>query len=279
MKRIKRTIILLILTCLTALSLSGCKNCSYQGYAGKYPALYTEAIYSILGVHGYYDSVTIADPAVEILETDEYGRVMYCYLESGKFAILIAQKTDADYVYYYPDFNFILTSDCNKEWEIYTHTENISEYVKNYFSAEEINQLKELNDFGKEINESNCIKTSITLKKQSPRLSKNTIANVEALCKEYAKEAGCKGKDNVYRYDILCTYDNYGRMLYYVWGVDRVVKGEGISSDSEFMSFDLAIIFNPDWSVNETNSVLGLKDNYQNDLKKFKEFHNWNQPL
>ncbi|MDE6075985.1 MAG: hypothetical protein K2G26_06075, partial [Clostridia bacterium] len=250
----------------------GCKYCSYQGYDGEYSELYTEAVYSILGAKGYYDSPSLMDPKIEILETDNYGRVMYAYNESGTIAVCIMQKADENYVYYYPDFNFIRSS-------CFTWVDDLKEYVSNSFSNESITSLKDLNDFDKEYDESKCIKTTITRHKETLGCSKNIEKKLETLCKQYAKDNGCKGEDSVYRYSLYCTSDDYGRMLFYIYGIHRDVKGEGISPNSENMSFDLAIIFNPDWSFDTANSLLWLKDNYQNDLKEFKQLHNWNQPL
>ncbi|MDE6411147.1 MAG: hypothetical protein K2L02_01235 [Clostridia bacterium] len=258
MKKFKISVALFVLICLPAFLLSGCKG--FEGYEGEYPQLYTEAIYSILDVRGYHDSHSLVDPYIKIVETDEYGRIMYTYQEIGEYALCIMQKSDEDYVYYYPDFNFIRTS--KDVW-----AEDINERIRNSFSEESIHELKAMNDFGKELDESKCIKKPITLKKESPELSKETVNKLEALCISFAEESGCKGKGSVYRYAQFCSYDNYGRMLFYVYGIHRDVY------------FDLAIIFNPDWSYDETNSLLRLTENYQSDLKEFKQLHNWDQPL
>lgn len=274
MKNFKKTISLLIFICLTIFSLSICGGCVYPGYRGDYPALYTEAICSVLGVMGHYDGSSPCDSEINILETDDYGRVIYTYYEDGTFAVCIMQKADEDYVYYYPDFNFIKTSD-------YTWGKDINETVNNSFSEEDITNLKELNDFDKEFDISKCIKTTITRKKTTYKFSRETEKKLEKLCKQYAKDSGCKGEDSVYRYSEYCTSDDYGRKLFYIYGIHRDVNGTGEHySKRKTMYFHLAIIFNPDWSYDETNSLLGLKDdNYQNDLKEFKQLHNWNQTL
>lgn len=274
MKKLKKTILFIIFICLTIFSVSICGGCIYPGYRGDYPALYTEAISSILGMSGHLDGSSPCDSEIDILETDDYGRVMYTYYESGTFAVCIMQKADEDYVYYYPDFNFIKNSD-------YTWAEDTNEFVNNSFSQESITTLKKLNDFNKEFDETKCIKTAIIHKKETRKFNRDTEKQLKALCKQYAKDSGCKGEDSVYRYAEYCASDNYGRMLFYIYGLHGDVKGEGLSPNSETMYFHLAIIFNPDWSYDETNSLLGLADidNYQSDLKEFKQLHNWNQPL
>ena len=275
MKKFKNIVLSIIFICLTISSLCVFGGCVYPGYRGDYPALYTEAISSILGVSGHFDGSSPCDSEIYILETDDYGRVMYTYYESGTFAICIMQKTDENYVYYYPDFNFIKTSEI-------TWAEDLNASVKKSFSEENITNLKLLNDFEKEFDESKCIKNAITRKKITHKFSKTTEQKLEKLCKQYARDSGCKGEDSVYRYSEYCTSDNYGRKLFYIYGVHRDVNGTGEHySKRKTMYFHLAIVFNPDWSFDETNSLLGLTDidNYQNDLKDFKQSHNWNQPL
>lgn len=273
MKKIKRLAIFVIMTVLAAATLCGC---NYKGYEGEHPALYAEAINSILGISGFYDSPSLADSYIDILETDDNGRVMYMYRESGIVAICIAQKHDSDYVYYYPDFNFILAEETNG-----FGNKKATEIMNDCFAEDDIANLKSLNDFNQEFNENKCIKTKIITKKNSPTINKKTENQLETLCKQYAKDSGCKGEDSVYRYANFCTYDDYGRMLFYIWGVHRDVYGEGISPSSTEREFRLAIIFNPDWSYDTSNTFFELEDmfNYQNDLKEFKQLHNWNQPL
>lgn len=69
-------------------------------------------------------------------------------------------------------------------------------------------------------------------------------------------------------------------MLYFLRGIHRDVKGEGISPDSEEKCFGWAIIFCPDFSFDFENTMVDLeKDNYQSDLKDFKDLHDWNMPI
>lgn len=273
MKRFGRIFILSGVAALIVFTLGGCtnflKHFSYQGYNGDYPALYAEAINSVLGVFGYHDSSSLADPEIEILETDKYGRVMYKYKEDCAKAVCIVQKYDDDYVYYYPDYNFIGGA-----------TNDMRELELKLFAPESIENLKALNDFDKEFDESKCIKTAIISRKDSPKISKNTENQLETLCKQYAKDSGCKGEDSVYKYAIFCTYDTYGRMLYYVNGIHHDVNGEGTNANSTIRNFNFAIIFNPDWSFDKTDTLLEISDGfYQTALKEFKQLHNWNQPL
>lgn len=180
----------LLSVCLAALSLCGCY---YNGYEGEHVALYTEAVNSLLGINGFFDDPSLADSKIEILETDANGRVMYGYLESNIIAVLIAQKSDAHYIYYYPDFNFISNSEPKVACNVYNCTECFDEYVKNHFTEENIKDLKELNDFSKPFNEDKCVKKQISKKHEEPKLSKKTKADLDALCKTYAKKRRVQG--------------------------------------------------------------------------------------
>jgi len=73
--------------------------------------LFTVAIYSLLGARGYtpeYHGYVPTD--IKVLEEDDYGRVLFAYCEDQNGTVttlLIIQKSDEKYSYYYPDYNFI----------------------------------------------------------------------------------------------------------------------------------------------------------------------------
>ena len=115
-------------------------------------------------------------------------------------------------------------------------------------------------------------------KKSVYYIGPNCIILIEELCKKIARSNGCKGNDTVFRFSIYCTSDNYGRTLFYAYGLHRDVKGEGISPKSETMYFDMAFIFGPGGA---NGSAIRLKDmyNYQDDLREFKRSNNWDRPF
>ena len=84
---------------------------------------YAEALASLLWCGGYSCSVElIGSPEIRIIEEDSFGRVLFEYSEGSAHinitkkehpiydyrlsAVLIAQKYDSEYVYYYPEINF-----------------------------------------------------------------------------------------------------------------------------------------------------------------------------
>ena len=111
--------------------------------------MFTEAVNSLIAADGTIykqrDGVKL-----EVLEEDKYGRVMFSYSEYKSFNtynILIKQSCDEDYVYYYPDINFISNSDNN-------------------FSTEEIEKLKLENDWNLDLNYNKMIQFPLCLSNQ-----------------------------------------------------------------------------------------------------------------
>ena len=264
----KQKIFGVILICLVFITiLTGCDP--IKQYKGNNLDLFSVAVNSLLGADGY-GSVGYP-PQLKVIEEDSYGRKLFSYQGDGfvpTYSILICQKSDDKYAYYYPDFNFI-----SIEYDSNLIPQNI-------FSDEEVNELKNLNDWNNEINEEKCIKVKIIREKNQPKITKSKEKQFEQIIKKLAKDTGYKGKDTIFRYAIYCTTDNYGRTLYYTYGVGRDVNGEDVSSKSLTRYFNLVIIFNKDGTFDETICVMELSDkySYQAELKQFKYLNGWNQP-
>lgn len=115
-------------------------------YNEDYPEFFSIAVYSLLGIQGKrYDEI-------EVLEKDSKGRTLFAFVsndspvndyETGFYSIIICQKTDSKYAYYYSDYNFITAPT----------SEDISEA--------EILELKARNDWEKELDESKMTKVKI----------------------------------------------------------------------------------------------------------------------
>lgn len=254
--KIKKMTVTIIFISLFAIFLVGCDSTKNKG---EYPELYSIAVNSLLGVLGYNSH---GDVSIEIIEEDSFGRKLFSYSEGETYSLLISQKTNEPYVYYYPDYNFI-----SKKWE----GEGTS------FTKEEVEDLKRKNDWDKELNESKSIKVEITRKKTKTEIHIED-KDFETIFKSVAQSKGYKGNDTIFRSAIYCTSDMYGRALYYAWGVGRDVNGEGVNQHSLYMDLKLIIIFNPDGSYNIDTSIMELSDmyNYQDALKAFKELNKWN---
>ena len=259
----KRLVVVGITIFLFFCTLTGCNLLLPTGYSGEHPALYTEAVNSLLSVLGWHSH---GDSRVKIMEEDAFGRVLFSYYDDKSdycgediFAYLICQKVDETYVYYYPDYNYILN-----EWN----------HVDIPFSEEEIEDLKRKNDWGKEINEEKFIKYEITREKKKPNV-KIEDKKFQAIFNKVAMNHGrIVDESTIYPYTRYLTSDSYGRMIYYA-------EASLPNNHIEGIGYILAIIFNPDGSYDEETCVLELNDFYheQDRLKEFKELNGWNQPL
>ncbi|MDE7380101.1 MAG: hypothetical protein K2N14_03515 [Clostridia bacterium] len=159
MKKKLSAVLIVPFFCVCALTILFC-GCGHKDYRGKYPDLYTAAINSVLWNYGHSSGADFyCDSEIEILEKDEYGRTLYTYYEDmhridSSSSLIISQYSSEGYVYYYEDKNF-----CIKKQEPYSA--KLQE-----FSQTEIEYLKSINDWGKELNLDKCTKKEIIRKKQ-----------------------------------------------------------------------------------------------------------------
>lgn len=244
MKRFTKVVISVILLLSMPFVLTGCYRYG-DDYQGEYPDLYSVAIHSIAGTSGFYFSEVKADSRINLLENDSNGRTLFSYYENtiiSTYSLVISQKTENGYVYFYPDYNFISSS-------------------ADVFSEEQIEQLKEKNDWNKEMNEDKCAKVEIIRNKSKGPISEKDIAEL------YDLALGDDAYLSKYSVDFIIT-DLYGRALY---------TGTGKTSSNRAV----VMLFNPDGSHNGSTSVMELKNyySYQEELKAFKERNHWNQPL
>lgn len=287
MKKIKIFFLYFIVFTLLIVA-SACRFFDPYRYAGSYPELYTVAVNAIWGASGYLSiGEVVNDPKIEIMETDEYGRVLFCYDELlsyyGKgyqwdetyrnyyYACLIMQKSSDGYVYYYED-------DCCELYSVETKMFRENRAVEEA-RRKDLSRLKELNDWGKEIDENKCVKKAVVTRNDGALdISEKTF---EKITREYATRLGDKGNDTIYRFSIYNTCDKYGRELYFVWGISRDVYGEGISPTSTARYFHFAVIFNPDGSYDQNTCITEIQDivNFKAELLVLKYANQWNQPF
>lgn len=255
MKKRSMRLLSLILIAFLSLGLTGC----YNGYKGDYPELFTQATNSLLwnfGLSFLTDYVT--DPYIEKIEEDNYGRVLFEYKESfferaGKnsdglafSALMIMQKADDAFVYYYEDFSFIC-----KEKET-----NVSAEVQ--FDLREINDLKAQNDWGQKLDLGKCIRQEITNQKQDlpfGDLIESIIDELYEIDEEYWVNT-----------TYFLTQDDYGRFICY----------SKLRFDNNRFRY-IVFIFNPDMSYVYFEPETFY--NYQQELKEFKEQNGWNEPI
>lgn len=239
----KKHIIVLVLV--ISLLLTSCFG-DGMDYHGEYPDLYSVAIHSIIGIYGYDFSEVKFDSKINVIDEDEQGRKLFSYQENSTvstYNLIICQKTNDDYTYFYPDYNFISSSE-------------------DTFPEEEIEQLKEKNDWNKEINEYSCVKAKVTRKKPQGLINRKAVNKL--YCFALGEDAYYPNSSIIY-----LISDNYGRELY---------TGYGKYSSKRVV---VMLLNHPDGSYDENTSVMELKNyySYQEELKAFKERNHWNQPL
>lgn len=247
MKKVLATVLILVSVIVT--SMFGCIDT--KSYDGEHVDLYTEAINSLLFTKGHSNGVEFPIPStVKLIETDSYGRKLYLYSESYFLidseicfsSLLISQKTEDDFVYFYENINFI-----SKKKEQFKTVE---------FEESEIQALKDRNDWDKEINLSSCVAY------EKRTMKKSVIADDDLI-----KEALCTKIDGIITIGefYYLTEDKNGKFICY---------GEFTASEKT----DFAVIlFNKDLTYDTENCVLVLEDyfNYQEELAEFKSKNGW----
>ena len=256
-------IVILILT----ICLCGCignTNREQFRYSGNDADLYTEAINSILGTKGWDKDGELGylNPLIEVVEEDLYGRKLFLYYEGSApyhhYVLLVSQKTENGYVYYYPDYNFtigeeedtVMPQDASTEQSGYTYYYPYNNF-RAKFSDNQIRELKTANDWDKEITIDKCVKQATTREKADP-LNDTEKAT---LYKEVFGESDSKG----YRSIFFLTQDDEGRLLY-------LAKYRYSQADYKIVLKDGGSIH----SISITNIFA-----YQNELAAFKRDNKW----
>lgn len=250
MKRIVFILLLLPVFCLIILT-----SCSYNGYSGNFSDLYTVTINSVLWLNGYsWDTDFVCDPQIEIIDEDMYGRIMFTYYEkyySGAdmsfSTLIICQDSNEKEVFYYEDINYIV-----KEQVIYAQS------LKG-FDEEEIEYLKLINDWNKEINYDKCIKKEI-------KKSKSNIPNEKEIKNEIIYNFDLiNGQYSLFMNFLTSDSDNSN---YIIYGYVRKNEGKGI--------YFVGLVERENDSFKKINIMVPLNVyNYQTEFIEFKEMNNW----
>lgn len=230
--------------------LTGCAACSYKGYSGNYPDLYTVAINSLLWNGGHSTGADrYCDSEIKVLEKDEFGRILFTYYEKefgmgtrSIFALIVSQYSEDGYVYYYEDCNYL-----NAEPEKHITSQQ--------FSQEEIENLKVENDWDKEINLVKCTKKDIIREKRSLPTDKEAIKEAAVL-----KLNSGAIKENICVFyltsDNKCNFIAYGTVVNVDYELYFVAF---VNSEGEII----------DWLIPENLYA------YQEELKNFKQKNGW----
>lgn len=158
MKKAKFTLAVLLLVILSSCSL----DCAYKEYSGEYTDLYTVAVNSVLWVNGYsWGADFKRAPHIEKIGEDNYGRAIFFYQEKhykgseiSFSALIVCQASNDSEVFYYENECYIVKEQTN-----------YSSKPDEVFSAEDIDYLKSINDWNKELDYEKCLRREITKSK------------------------------------------------------------------------------------------------------------------
>jgi len=205
MKKVKIALVIVLTLLLTA-----CHDTHI--YRGEFPELHIIAIESVIG--------TIGDEMnrVIFLDEDMYGRKLFAYLGRAYFnreleepyslAIVIAQKTNDQYAFYYDTNNYIVVTVESKYNELY------EEKVYSYFTQDEIDALKVANDWDQPINETRLFRADVVRKRN---YNKFDIRNLRPFANQFEGE--------ILNSYILCySTDKNGKTLLAVMTKDQNSK-------------------------------------------------------
>ena len=260
-----------ILLLLVILLLTGCPA-DDLAYNGPYVYLNTVVMNSILGIYG------VDHNNIVIVDEDSVGRQLFIYwgntdaasyqLGADKppaiFSILIAQKTEGDKVYYYPDYNFILYKD-NREAIYWPNNEELLSFAHDTSIADDIEWLKQKNDWGNPLDESKCVSATVSRKNRAQE-SRTPLLTDEAAQKAYDHVNALPDYFSRTFFAYLAS-DKNDRHIYFF----RVLNEDKVYIKS------YVVMFNKDGSFDSDHGIMEITDlwHYQDELKAFKDSNGW----
>lgn len=247
----KKPVILFLLIVMVLLCFSACwPRLPNSVYKSDHPELFSVAVNSVLGIEASkWDKM-------EILETDPEGRVLFKYYSNIKafpdeylFILLICQKSDEIYSYYYDDYCFF----------IFRNESDITN--------EQIVKLKEMNDWNKELNDEKLTKVKSSFDQLICSDERNKALN-EKFKSYFIPQEGHK----YFFYPI--TIDQDGKQLFFIRNFKLQTGNDTVGYFETYI-----MILNEDDTFNEDTFLQKLDDeyNYQEQLHDFKKLNNWNQ--
>ena len=244
-------IILVITVVILVMSLTSCGG--YKGYSGDNSELYTVAINSVPWINGYsWTADFVCDPQIEIVEEDDYGRIMFIYHEKfyggsdiGFAALVISQSSNEKEVFYYEDVNYIV-----KKQETYIDAVELE-----VFNDEEIEALKSINDWDQEIDYDKCVKKEITNVKA-------TIPYEEEIKQQIIDEFDLNREDKLFM-DVLTSNTDTSKLIVYGHESINDISFIGLVEHEEGVFKDLKIL------------VPENVYDYQAEFIEFKSNNNW----
>jgi len=270
-------------------------------YVGDYPELFSVAVSSVLGMGS---DIGWDHPEIVVLEEDNYGRIIFEYDEGHLYpSRLIIQKVEDGYAYFYPHYNFILSSrpsfvildtyipDFQDEamlaqWlELQEELqeirdgdiiESLDEFLEVSdsmrfllaeiieFPDEEMERLRQENSWNQEMSDtSEFVRVRIVREKETGPIPPEILVEVHY---EFISESNFRRSVNSVFYSmVFLRTDNYGRSIY-----------SSLRGDTQFV-----ILFQPDHTFDSETGILEITEGnrYQTEVRLFMEANGWDTPF
>lgn len=229
---------------------------AFDRYASDFVSYQVIANDSILGVSGNWDDNDA------IIETDDYGRVLYAFLgstalyEGRVLSLGIAQSTTKTHSYFYDGVNEI-----HLEYPEGLKKDIKTIKIEDYFDIDKINQLKIDNDWNKPLDPSRFFEVDFETVKEKP-ISDTILKKVYEPLSE--KINSCT----------LLTWDKNGLMLYFMIGIEYDDKLKKNTYGPAYL-----VMFDKDKKVIPQTGIqqldVSLFDDYRAVLNAFKQANGW----
>jgi len=231
------------------------------------PELFVVASHSLLGVLGRDRE------GVLIIDEDDFGRVMFAYagntITSNRpgamyniLAVAIVQRTTRQHSYFYDGINIIFLEidvDCGPSALDFLD----KDFVLERFSEEQLEQLKEENDWNEEIKEDRFFRVRVARGDKTRHMTSVSEEAKRGAFEEAFGEAfeeATFGSVFFLRSSIPLTTDQDGNVLFLISAVRTFL-----------------LMFDSDGTLIEETGIMELYDlwNYRDQLREFKEANGW----
>ena len=264
-----KRVLVIMLVLLMILSLVGCLHGT--AYFGPHLDLQIVAMHSLLGV-----GETTRWDGFEVLEEDDFGRAMFAFwggaMTGGNnpfasfniLAVLISQRTTESHAYFYDGINFILRQVESDETRR-PSSSFAGAFVMEYFTEGQLEQLKEENDWNRELDEDKFFRVPI-----SRRAKGYYMTDISLQMLEGAFAIVSEGFNR--NLQSLLTMDRNGNVIF-------IMRGGSFNSRASEWTFysSFLFMFDRDGNLIEGTGVKELTDlwDYREELLEFKKANGW----
>jgi len=242
-KQIVNRVRSLALAILMSLSICGC----VKKYDKETVILFTQVFHAVPGVRSFDPNVINS----KIIDTDSYGKTLFVFRTGEESGICIMQKSDNSYVYYYDNVSFRFTEKFNQ------------------YNSEQLDTLKESNDWNLPINENKMIKRELVDSRLKPKRA--SVMNWDIAKNAYYDLM----EDNDYSTGIeFFDYSISGQEIFLVRKYEQIVTKK--EYDLRLIDYHLMIL-NADGTYDRENYLIQLDDlSHSNEaLAEIKERNGW----